>query len=212
MSLSKGNGNNTDPHHNNNKEVFEETGTFMEIRNVNKNPNFEYILRYYPEPYYTLLFKQIRKNTNSKLRKYIKGFQNYSSELREDGWLEVTVPMDSISFKDRLLPHIERHREYLANRNFSQYRLDYLKKTIELLQQHGRVVLVRLPVSKSFFEMETRYMPHFNDLMNQLSARYNIPYYALDNIYITTDGHHLFKRDSRKISAEILNKIKADTN
>ena len=191
---------------------LEETNSFLEIKNVNKNPNFEYILRYYSEPYYTLLYKQIRKNQNSKLRKYIKGFQNYSAELRDDGWLEVTVPMDSTSFKERLVPHIEEHKEYLSLRHFSQYRFNYLEKTINLLQQHGHVVLVRLPIDKRLFEIEINYMPNFNDFMNQLSNKYKIPYYTFNNVYLTTDGNHLFKTDSKRISEEILKMIKLNFN
>ncbi len=193
---------------NNNSKKFVENGSFLEIKDVNEKPNLEYIFHYYSEPYYTLLYLQIRNNINSILRPYIKGFQNYSVILHEDGWLEVTVTMDSISVNERYFSRNEEYLKDFSQNQFSQYRYNYLEKTIELLQAHGRVVLVRLPIGKKLFELENIYMPDFNDKINTLSIKYRIPYLTFKNEYLTTDGNHLYKTDSKRVSEEILRMIK----
>jgi hypothetical protein len=193
---------------NNNSIIkYEETGSFLEIKDVTRRPNLEYIFLYYPKPYYVLLYNQIRNDPNSILRPYVKGFQNYSVVLHDDGWLEVSVPMDSVSINERFYSRIEEHKKYFSLRHFSQFRFSYLKKTIEFLQQHGNVVLVRLPIDKRLFALEDNYMPDFNSLMSQLASDYNIPYYTFKIDYLTTDGNHLYKSDSKVISSEILKRI-----
>jgi hypothetical protein len=199
------------------KEVSKEKGTFEEkneildnMQNFNMNPNYEYIFNYYPEPFYSIIFKNIRNDKNSFSRKYIKGFQNWASELREDGWLEVTVPMDSLSIKSRKDPRIETYKTYFPEHVFSPIRHEYLKKTIEYLSSYGKVYLVRVPVSPEMYELEKVFMPDFDAKMNQMSQQYSVKYINLiykSSIDPTTDGNHLWKESGKLISIEILNNI-----
>jgi hypothetical protein len=81
----------------------------------------------------------------------------------------------------------------------------YLKKTINFLKNHGKVILVRLPVHKEIFKIEQKYMPSFNDKITELSPIVD-SYYDMtidNNNYIYTDGNHLYKESSKIVSKKI---------
>jgi hypothetical protein len=163
---------------------------------VAMNPNIFYFINSYQYSYF-----QIILNLKTQKREFLK----------TDGWLEIRVPMDSISINERTKNKVQFYEENLISRSeFSNARFDYLIKTIAFLQQHGTVFLVRLPVTEKIFRVEDQFMPDFDKKMGQLSEMYNIPYMnyrKLPHVYDYTDGNHLYKTSGAVVSAEIANWI-----
>src|SRR5680860_474755 len=110
---------------------FRENGRFISIENVTSKPNLSYLLHHYPHQYIYLLTHKLD---------YV-----HNDHLHDDGWAEINLPMNEDIVETRTNAKIE---EYTKNRyqfGFSEMRFSYLEKTIQFLQQHGKVYLVRLP-------------------------------------------------------------------
>jgi hypothetical protein len=164
----------------------------------NLNPNFEYVFKNMSGKYFELIFKK-------------------KSEmfLHDDGWLEVTVPMDSVNESKRLTNKIKEYKENNAkNKAFSAVRLKYLKMTINLLKKYGKVYLVRLPVHEKILTIENDYMPDFENKINRvkhLSDGY-LNLMCKNKEYVYTDGNHIYKKSGVQISKEIANWILEQDN
>lgn len=163
----------------------------------NLSPNIQYLLYCFDEPY-----NKIFKNK----------FQTPALFLHKDGWLEVDIPMDSLSIKKRTVQKIKNYRNInLPNYHFSELRLRYLEMTIRYLQEYGSVYLARLPVHPKMLEIENSLMPDFDEKINQLVKARKIPYLDMTNDneqYEFTDGNHLYKTSGVKVSKKIAEWIK----
>ena len=132
--------------------------------------------------------------------------RNGSTFLHNDGWLEVNISMDSASIRKRLNNKIEDYRKNnLPNRRLSTVRLIYLKKTVEYLKLHGKVYIVRLPVSPEMFQIEQVLMPSFNEIIYPITK---IAHGYLDmtnenQLYKYVDGNHLWKESGKLVSEKI---------
>ena len=174
----------------NNADYFIENKSFIsKTKYVNHNPNLFYLVKSYNEPYINIIRKW---NTTTALN------------LHKDGWLQVDAPMDSVQVAKSLAAKIAFYRKnYLPAYKFSELRLNYLGKTIEYLQQHGKVYLVRLPVHKMMFTIENELMPDFDDKINAIARDENIPYLnfsLIENEYQYVDGNHLYKTSGKQVS------------
>jgi hypothetical protein len=172
--------------------VFTENDSFIDgVENVSMNPNLDYLLNYYPEPFYNIIFKRLQPG---KLR------------LHDNGWLEVSIKMDSLGAKKRKERQLKRYAKRIPNVQFSETRFAALQKTIELLKRHGDVYLVRLPIDVEMASLEDSLNIDFNNRMKSLETQYKIPYLDMTmqgEKYLYTDGHHLFKKSSRDVSEAI---------
>jgi len=158
---------------------------------VNSKPNINYLLKSYNEPYYKLLFNS-----------------DHTTLLHEDGWLEIDITMDESIVNERVQRKIKEYQDQAASFKKSDLRMEYLNKTIEFLKLHGEVYLVRLPVDPVIMEIENQFMPEFNTIIEEISAKDHTLYYnmsALNADFIYTDGNHLYKN-----SAEGVSKLIAD--
>ncbi len=162
-----------------------------EIKNVSLNPNIFYLLHYYQKPLYHLF----TDDTTSGIF------------LHRDGWLEITIPMDSASISLRIEQKIKYYRnDNLPRYKFSAVRFNYLLKTIVFLKTHGTVYLVRLPVHPQMSKIEDELMPGFDNKINSLALNMNVSYKnfkAMSGNYQFVDGNHLYKSSAGKVSAEI---------
>ena len=150
-------------------------------------PNFEYLLKSLSGKYYTVISNKNRKTF-----------------LHDDGWLEISVSMDAAPLKIRVAEKMESYRKKnLPGRKFSTTRLEYLIKTIRYLKQHGKVYLVRMPISQEMFQLEQQFMPNFNQIIRAAVQESNgyLDMIGENNQYQYTDGNHLWK-DSGKIVSE----------
>jgi hypothetical protein len=173
---------------------FYENESFMSNTTfVNMSPNFEYLIENLKGKYYKVLTKD---------RKVF---------LHDDGWLELTVPMDSASGISRFNERIKDYKtNKLLNFHFSSARLNYLKRTIEYLKLHGKVYIVRLPVHPEFFEVDSELIHEFNDVIlpiTQLADGY-LDMSKENNLYQYIDGVHPYKESSKLMSIKIAEWIK----
>jgi hypothetical protein len=172
-----------------NESLFPENNNFLaNIEDVSANPNFSYLLKYYQDPYYNILLRRFRP---SHMR------------LHEDGWLEVSVKMDSMSVRKRIVNKLKVYRENARSSRFSARRFHYLQETIKELQSHGDVFLVRLPVYKEILKIENLLMPDFNTRIDSLTKVNNVLYLDMSNTgekFEFTDGNHLYKTSSKTVS------------
>lgn len=175
---------------------FRENNLALGTRFVNLTPNIIYLLKYYNGP-------------------YIKLFKKDSSFfVHDDGWLEISVSMDFVSKQTRLEKKMNRYeKEKLPQYKFSSLRYTYLSKTIRYLQSYGKVYLVRLPIHPRIMGIENRLISDFTGKMNYLCKTHNVKYLSFEDElldYEYTDGNHLWKKSSEKVSAKIANWIRAD--
>lgn len=129
--------------------------------------------------------------------------------LHDDGWLEVSVPMDSISVEERINRKKEEYKTETLVR--SEYRIDWLKKIIQLVKDHGTVVLCRIPAHPYFMEMENRFWPEFESEMCDISTEYGVPYFSFissNQSYRTIDGNHIYKEDGARFTEDLCDSIK----
>lgn len=134
---------------------------------------------------------------------------NKSMFLHDDGWYELDVPMDSISLEKRILNKKKEYSTVSIIR--SEYRLEWLSKTIKFLKSKGSVFLCRIPSSKYFIDIENKLWPDFDKDMKIISERENVPYISLINsyrYYRTIDGQHIYREDGKLLTKEICDSVK----
>ena len=164
------------------------------VKSVNTKINVDYFLNGYDQHFWDLIFKR-------KSRLF----------LHQDGWLEITVPMDSVSIEKRIISKAKEYKTLnLPDSKFSQTRYEYLIKTIDFLKEHGDVYLVRLPVHPSVMEIEEGLMPDFNNRILEITNQTGTRYYDMSDFnsnFIYTDGSHLYKESAKTVSKAIANWI-----
>lgn len=171
--------------------LFRENGLMLDkLFAVNVNPNVFYLMKFYDRPYMDLL----------------TGEHDKELVLKENGWLEVNVPMDSASVKKRSESRMSDYREKVKPSYApSNLRIAYLEETIHFLKKHGDVFLVRLPVSLEMALIEHEYYPFFDAHLNVLANKHAVNYFIMNDMeaYSFTDGNHLSKVSSSRVSMEI---------
>jgi hypothetical protein len=191
--------------------IFEEDDyEGWKLSSVSSNPNLEYIMKVYDAPLYTMLYRNLKNDKQSPVKPFINSLQGISAEVKDDGYFEVELPMDSASVKKRKEGLRAYFIDYLGQRQFSPEREKYLEKTIEFLQTHGRVYLVRLPIEAGNLEIEKNYMPEFDRRMEALSKKYEVEYINLseeDENLPTLDSEHLLTKSGEVVSRQILDHI-----
>ncbi len=175
------------------KNFRENKGFTANIRLVNANPNIEYMLRFMQEPLYTVFTQD---------KEYMK--------LHRDGWLQMNISADSASVHSKTKAMIQLYQQYLQIASIHPVRLKALEETIQLLKNHGKVFLVRMPVSEEIAVIERRYAPGFSKQMQNMANAhgvYYLDYFEASGQYQTTDGLHLYKEAgllfSQKVMADI---------
>lgn len=172
--------------------------TISKISNVNQKPNIQYLLKSYSKPFYQLWYPK----PNGML-------------LHNDGWLEVSISMDSIKVKNRTNKKIVRYTSLVDSYNYSDVRFKYFKKTIDSLMKLGTVYIVRMPVCDEMLEIENDLMKSFNAKIEKVANTRNITYFNLtgtNSEYQFTDGNHLGQNSAKKFSIELASLISQKEN
>lgn len=128
--------------------------------------------------------------------------------LHDDGWLEVSVSMDSLVVANNVANKLETYKGYSATP--STYRMEGLIKTIRYFQTHGSVFLCRLSTCMGMNEIEHEFWPDFDVEMKSLAADFKIQYFSFVNDYDkyrTIDGNHIYKEDGVLISKALCDSI-----
>ena len=168
---------------------FPEAKSFIgQLREVSQRPNLVYLARYQTKPLYRLPLD----------------YATATERLHPDGWLEVNIGLDSAQVRARTARKLLDYQKLAAAQHLASGRLAALRQTIEFLQLHGRVVLVRLPVGPGMLALEQRYQPGFDAQMRRLAAGFAVPYLDYSAApYATTDGNHLQKAASEIFSQQL---------
>jgi hypothetical protein len=181
----------------------EEQYRFYELYNMNLNPNVEYMLRDMgaqrtgPISPLVRLFGQKRRARQGGERIY-----------HSDGWM--AVPKGGKKRKDDEFP-IKKEDRPVRN----PLRIEYLKRTISFLQEHGQVVLVRIPAGEYFWENEPDVYPAFDEEMQAIADSFAIPYFNYhQQPYEFHDriDHHLSDKGAWNFSIDLAEDIKVYQN
>jgi hypothetical protein len=176
---------------------FRENGSFLsEI----SNSKFLTAIKYFHhQPFKEVFYSSISKSKTTM--------------LHSDGWLEVTIPMDSISFSKRLIEKTKEYEDLAREFVPSKVRMQYLDSTVNFFKsRRAHVFLFRLPVHSNIKRIEDSYFGSFNYEMQQIADKNNIPYLDLSNLkdVRTTDGNHIYKASSKLVSSIVAKVVAGD--
>lgn len=170
-----------------------------QLASVSQNPNFDYLAHYLHKPFYQLLL-----NTDTA---------HVIERLHPDGWLEIALPppsADTALLRRRTAEKLTTYRKLATSSEFSAARYGSLSETIRFLQQHGRVVLVRIPTGPQMAMLEKQYQPSFDQKMQQLADSRDIRYLNyLAQPYPTNDGNHITRQAAEQFSQRLAADIAA---
>lgn len=176
-----------------NAEDFRENDRFLATTSrVAMRPNFEYLL----------------ENLNSVYRILLP--KRKTMLLHQDGWLEITVPMDDPSVRKRTDNKMDSYRADLKRFKPSKNRIAALVETVEYLSKRGQVFLVRLPVNSEMARIEQELMPNFKSDIDP-AIKLAIDYLDMSNFnqkFQYTDGNHLYKESGKTVTGIIAEWIK----
>ncbi|MDJ0366882.1 hypothetical protein QMK33_17155 [Hymenobacter sp. H14-R3] len=168
-----------------------------QVASVSQSPNLDYLAHYLHKPFYQLLL-----NTDTA---------HVVERLHPDGWLEIALPPPTANLpllRRRTAEKLATYRALAAGSRLASSRLYYLRKTIEYLQPHGRVVLVRLPTGPEMAAIEGQYQPDFDQAMVLLARALGVPYLNyLALPYPTNDGNHLTRGAAAQLTQRLADDI-----
>ncbi|MBX2973946.1 MAG: hypothetical protein KF797_12655 [Flavobacteriales bacterium] len=167
-------------------------GTFIAtLACVHMDPNVEYLLKEYDKPLLNIILPDPRKEDDRLT-------------LHKDGWLETDLDLSAQAVAERTSRKVDEYRNTrLKNMLPSAWRLGYLGMTIDLLKEHGTVLLVRLPIHSSILRIEDEMMPGFDGVMQRLAQEKNVRYLKIpadDKAWTFTDGNHLAPADGARVT------------
>ena len=135
-----------------------------------------------------------------------KGFEGMQLVLNEK----------SISLSEIFEKHQKFYPTHLAN--FDMEKITEVEKKLEILiKKRVDIVMLRLPIHSTLFDIENKYVPEFNNLMNDLSEKLRIPYIDFNNPdkkYFTsdplnfTDSSHLQFSATEKFNTLLVKELK----
>lgn len=180
-----------------NDRTEDEASGIAKVHWVNVKPNIEYLIRNYNDPLLTPLLPDPRPRD----RVFIT----------DDGWLDVHIPMTPTDVERRTTAKVKEYREErLPMARPSAMRLGYLGLTIDMLQQHGTVVLVRLPVSPGIKVIEEELWPGFSLMMERMADDQHVRFvdmYSAKDDWAFRDGNHLTPPSAAKATAMVATEL-----
>ena len=172
-------------------ETFRERHLTLDRQGVfTLDPNYDYLLRNFRSPLYRLLGPPLPSREHPQ----------------RNGWLQLSVPMDAPTLAARRKRGIEAYAGVFQQHRLSPLRIEWLRKTIAFLHEHGSPMLVRLPTSPEMAALEAAYAPDFDTLMAGLAAETGAAYLNLlpeSATFETTDGNHLSVESARRCSQRV---------
>jgi hypothetical protein len=133
-------------------------------------------------------------------------------KTHKNGWLEVTLNEDSISYNLRREKKLKAYELLAKESEFSEVKLNNFLKLITYAYQNNiPYLVVRLPVTEDFKVLEKRYYSNFDDTIREMLSD-SIKYLTIsDGELIYTDGHHLKKKSANKTTLYISNYLKNES-
>ncbi|RMZ61227.1 hypothetical protein D1632_03470 [Chryseobacterium nematophagum] len=187
----------------NNVEIYPESiSPLVDMCFYDLNPNYEYLLKNYTSSWFNI-YRDREEVIKSK------------TYLHKNGWMEVTVNIESDTIAKRQEKKIKEYTAMIMNHKISQYRIHYLEEMIKFLKDKGSVYLVRIPVSKQMLDLEYSYCPNFNVKMREIADKNKINYFDFSeryDHYIYTDGNHMYKESGKVLTTQIADSIFAHSD
>lgn len=167
------------------------------LKSSSTNPNFDYLYNYW-------------NNKFSPFANIFKSVINYEGliTLHEDGWLEISIDMDTATNNARIKRSEEEYKTKQVK--LSNTRFYFLDKIVGYLNDYGNVILVRMPVTSQMKVIENSRFPEFDELIQKIADKYNIKYFNYigeSGKFLTTDIHHLYKDDSERFTIMLCDSI-----
>lgn len=165
---------------------------------VSVNPNLEYLLESFDFSITKELNKKIMPDKN----------QMVEVSILDNGQVQGKV-IKRFSPEKRKAVNKEKMDELknrIAGLTMSPIRLQYFAKTVAFLKKHGKVVLVRMPISKTAYAIENSFIPDFDKIITGISQAEKVPYInynAFSNRYEWIDEVHLEPASMDKFSGQI---------
>ncbi len=158
----------------------------------------------------------LKKNYNYWITQRANAF---SVEIvhRDKGFegMQLVINDTSISLSEIFKKHQKFYPTHLAN--FDKEKIKEVEKKLEILKKKNvDIVMLRLPIHSSLFEIENKFVPEFNKLMNDLSAKLDVPYIDFnksDKKYFTndplnfTDSSHLRFSATKKFNTLLVKEL-----
>ena len=180
--------------------LVEKNGPLNDLHFLKSYPNWEYLLKRYSYGWGRMALTSL-------------GLYNSTSELHSNGWLEINVIVDSVNAKNRAYDVLHDKRNDIGKFSLSPYRLHWLRETITLLQRYGNVVLVRVPVSREFYEFEQLLSPAFDQTMLEEARYHQIVYKNFQDqseSLTFKDGHHMQLTSTARFSSTLKNWLRQE--
>ncbi|WP_294297733.1 hypothetical protein [uncultured Chryseobacterium sp.] len=166
--------------------------------NVTANPNFEYLIESFDFSITKELNKKIMPEKN----------QMVEVSVLDNGQLQGKV-LKRFSPEKRKSVNREKMMEFknrIDNLRMSNVRMQYLIRTIDFLKKHGKVVLVRMPISRTAYTIENAAVPDFDNTIKGISTAEQVEYINYNHIpnhYKWTDEVHLEPESMDQFSGQI---------
>lgn len=167
---------------------------------VNVNPNVEYLIESYDFSLTQALNLKIKPPKNPMA----------NIDILDNGRMEVKMIKDYNPKKraEENQKKMAELQERINGLKWSENRLKYLAETIQYLQKHGKVILLRVPIDETPYTIENKAVPFFDLKMTQIADKYEITYTnynLISNDYKYLDEVHLDEKSMDHFS-EILAK------
>lgn len=167
---------------------------------VATNPNLEYLLESYHFSITNEINKKIRPEKNPMV----------AVSVLDNGQVQGKV-IKRFSPEKRKEVNAKKMAE-LKNRftelKISSIRLEYLSKSIDFLKQHGKVIVIRMPLSKIPYKIENSEVPDFDKIILNITKSKNVTYINYNNFpnnYQWVDEVHL-EPESMEIFSKVIAK------
>lgn len=178
----------------NGKGEFREAGQPPHnMKFVDVNPNFEYFYKNFNFFHFKSVFRK-------------------GAKTHKDGWLEESnLPKDNAVFEEWRQHQIDLFLKDREDFRISDFRVKSLDSLVKKLRKHGQVFFVRMPIGKEFRDLENKYYPNFDRIIDSLSSSNSIHYfnYTLqgETTYKTYDGHHIDKYGGKLFTQSLCDSI-----
>jgi len=180
--------------------ITDEHSLFTKIEAMNRQPNFEYIRAFYGESLYKAFIRYAPYNIRT---------------VHKDGWMEVVLKTKNVDIQQYEMDGwkgqtINSYKERIRTHKRSQVRLAYLGKTIELLRQHGKVFLIRMPTDIEVLQIENGFWPAFEQDMDSLARAKQVVFLSYAEAageYQTYDGSHLVSSSAKAFTSRLCSDI-----
>ncbi|WP_419488508.1 hypothetical protein [Chryseobacterium bernardetii] len=184
----------------NEKDFPEEHSPLNDMYFYDRSPNYEYLLKHYTRSWFKIYTERAEAGKSN-------------SFLHDDGWMEININMNADSVAARTRRKEMDYKLLASTVELSPARIKAFNEIINYLRTKGSVYIVRIPTSQTLTAIEDRKYPHFSELLKDIGHKQNVKVFDFSKKYADynyTDGNHMYKESSKKLTAQIADSILAN--